>query len=306
MVHRDSDPQKAIELSQHARAIFKELGDPREEANTIIETARAYTRLKTVPGGDDYRAKALELLEEARPLLDAAGDRRGVANVLMRIGFVHQSPSQDLRKLLDPSERMRNLAKARDAFERARTLFGDTGDGVSEADALTEIGQVSVDSYQYQRAVEAWRDALVLRRAARDTRNEADLLSKLGGAYEVLDQNAESLTSYQQEQQLRRSLNDEPAWARARAAEGRLQVRLRDADEALILLGETLAVFQKTKLRDDEAATHRYRGLAYLLLKQETNAVEAFNQEFQLLRDSNRKYLVQGQGDRRPAGYRRS
>jgi CHAT domain-containing protein len=290
--HRDSDPLKTIELSQHARAIFKELEDAREEANTIIETARVYLRLKPVPGGDDYRAKALELLEEARPLLDAVGDRRGVANLLMRIGFVHHSPSQDLKKMLDPSERTRNLAKARDAFERARTLFRDTGDGVREAEALTAIGQVSVDSSQHRRAVEAWRDALVLRRGASDTRNEADLLSKLGGAYEVLDQNAESLTSYQQEQPLRRTLNDELGWAIARAAEGRLQVRLRDAETSVILLGEALAVFQRKRQRDDEAATHRYRGLAYLLLKQETNAVESFNQDFQLLRDSNRQYFV--------------
>ena len=46
------------------------------------------------------------------------------------------------------------------------------------------------------------------------------------------------------------------------------------------------------KQRDDEAATHRYIGLAHLLLKQNDQAVEAFNQDFLLLRDSNRKYFL--------------
>ena len=104
------------------------------------------------------------------------------------------------------------------------------------------------------------------------------------------DQN--SIASFRLEQPLRQALGDKTGWARARAGEGRLQVGLREPEKALTSLRDALPIFQMAELRDDEAATHRYIGLAHLLLKQNDQAVEAFNQDFLLLRDGNRKSFL--------------
>ena len=152
--HFQSDPQKAIEPWQQARAIFKALQDDREEASTIIWIARAYGQLKATPGGEDNLARSLELFEQARLLSDAAGDRRNVARTLQFVAEVHKRrEKQDLSKILRGEKW--DLSKALEASERARTLYREVDDVVGEAGALTQIGEINSESRQQRRALEA-------------------------------------------------------------------------------------------------------------------------------------------------------
>ncbi len=278
----DTDPNKAIDYHQQALAIYKALDDKREQADTLDSIARAYGRLKPAPGSGDYHAKRLELYEQARALYEAAGDRANVANTLVLIGAMHR-----IREKLD-------LPKALDAYQRAVALCREIGDGVGEARALTLVGEVEIDSKEPRKAVEVWQAALALHRTGGDKRGEAALLSRLGRLYEQIDENQNSLASYQEEQPLREALKDTTGWARARAGEGRIQLHLKDGDKALGGLRDALPIFQGAKNREDEASVQRYIGLAYLLLKQDDKAVEAFNQDFLLMRDSNREFFALG------------
>lgn len=163
---------------------------------------------------DHSRARALALLDEGERLrlrrqgkeaealfrqaleeLAALGDRRRSGIVRHRLALLARAEG-DLPRALGLGRRaLEDLASAAELDPEGATP--------SRADALAFVGLLDFDLERLPEAVEAWEEALALRRASGDLEGQARLLHNLGHAHQLLGNAQRALDDYEQSLELR-------------------------------------------------------------------------------------------------------
>lgn len=164
----------AVAEYRAALALWEELGDRFEAANTLHSIAQTY--------------KAMSMFDESRRYYELTVERRGEADQ-QALGYT----------LLDMGEAQRDLRNPLDAvpiFERALAVFKQSNNRRGEATATYDIGFSHMRRWDMDRAIGYLKTALELFRAEGMRYEEARTLNSLGGAHDVLLKQQEAIEFY--------------------------------------------------------------------------------------------------------------
>jgi CHAT domain-containing protein/tetratricopeptide (TPR) repeat protein len=294
--------RQAIPKFEQAAILYRQAGDKRSEALSLVGLGRVYDLLgekqtalafynQSLPliqavedrGGEavtlsnigliyDHlgeKQKALEFYDRALPLQYAVGDRAGEATNLTRIGNVYD--------LLGEKQ------KALEYYYRALPLHQVVGNRDGEATTLNNIGNVYNLLGEKQKALEYYNRALFLRRAVGDRGGEATALTGIGFAYSSLGEKQKSLEFLNQALLLSRAAGDRAGEASILANIGAVYDSLGAKQKALESYKQALPLLQLVGNRDGEAATLNNMGLVYYSLGEKQKALESYNQALPLL-----------------------
>ena len=197
-----SDPVAACPLLEESVALWRELGDRRQLAYTLVFTSLAVSLSRR--DGAAARAAAAESVALFREL----GDQWGLALALTYAGVIAWAePSLDV--------------EAAALFQESYAIFGTLGDGWGIAGAILYLGALREEAGDKAGAIERYERFLTLSRASKDMWRVASGLDVLAallrsqGETERADQLTEESAVLQRK--LGKPMNLRQAWDRARA-----------------------------------------------------------------------------------------
>ncbi|HEU4630348.1 MAG TPA: tetratricopeptide repeat-containing diguanylate cyclase [Gemmatimonadaceae bacterium] len=168
IAQRRGDPLRAVELFEEALVVQREIGAPREIANSLNNLGFVYSTDLAEYG------VALDYHLEARRLRDPLRDTAAIALSLNNIGIVYG--------------RLRQYDLALAYFDSALVLRRAQGSTARVAATLSNIGDMYQERGAYARALAPHRESLRLRRQVGDRSAIALAHRNLGVAYLALGQ----------------------------------------------------------------------------------------------------------------------
>ncbi len=211
----------ALERFSALIPIWKRLGDPRREAESLNERAVLQHALGNLPAAREDLLRSLALHREI-------GRPRGQAEAHSNLGVV-------LGRLGDKPEAIAHL-------EQALPLWRELGDVVGEAKALNNLGTLHKDLGDLQRALDYYARSLPLRRRSGDVLGEATVLTNMGVAYRTAGQTERALEVYRQAAALARVHGDRLAEAHTLWSLAAVHVSTGEPERALEPLRQALEV----------------------------------------------------------------
>ncbi|HEY7488852.1 MAG TPA: tetratricopeptide repeat protein [Streptosporangiaceae bacterium] len=276
VIHRElCRYDRAIQVGEEARRLFRELGDSRGEAESLDTLASAQWN----QGRYD---KVRELIGQALPVRQRIGDRMGEANCLHDLSRVHRRIGRcdvalaydlealDVRQELgDPrgeAEAFYNLSRiycqmglydwARRDAERALDIAADLGDQHLRARALASIADINRQTGETDQVLGPAEEALGIQQRIADSRGEGitrDNLARyhlLGGRlHDALEQSMLAL-------EVDRRRQDPYDRAHKLHTVGIIHTRLGNRDEAMANFIEELALLGEVGDLRGTATTH--------------------------------------------------
>ncbi|HEY0783415.1 MAG TPA: CHAT domain-containing protein [Thermoanaerobaculia bacterium] len=242
------DLQRALPCYREALALFRQLGESREEASVLNNLGYAYYVLgEPQPAEESYR--------QALALRRANGDRAESAQVLNNLAVLFRTVGE--------------AASALGYYGEAREILASLEDHRQEAAALSNLGVAYSALGETERARLYFQQALDLRHAVEDRRGEIFTLDHLGWLERGLGLPHQAIPFYRRALDLARAISDPRAeglslsyLGEADAAAGRFETAGRELDRALALLRQVGDRYGQalTLRRQGEALTAQGRG----------------------------------------------
>ena len=265
---------------EEALGLFRAIGDKLGEANCIQSLGDVHFQLAEYP-------QALGRYEEALPLCRAIGAKLGEANCIRSLGDVHVQLAE--------------YPQARGCYEEALGLYRAIGENLGEANCIKSLGELATEEKDYEQAIAHLEDAIMRYRALGMPANEAGVLNSIANIYDKQKDHWKAIETYT------RALDIFPTQAgyilRNRAYQyiklKEIDLAENDLDRAAQLQPDNAYLFlrraQLANLRGEHeqalahcaAALERYprmnhahfeRGIAYLHLGEQGQAIEAYRQ----------------------------
>ena len=192
----------AIELSEEALPIFREVGGRGGEGAVLSDLGQAYNSLGEVP-------RAIEFFEQSVAIFREIGGRSGEGTALIGLGQAYYALGE-VRRAIDiyeqalaihreigarasESSTLINLANAYDSlgevrhgielYEQALPIVRETGDRSGEGIALTNLAEAVAGLGEVRRAIEIYEQALPILREIGERYGDAGVQINLGHAY---------------------------------------------------------------------------------------------------------------------------
>ncbi len=255
------ETRPALESSRALLPRWQRLADPRWEAATLNEIGLLLWSLDESQG-------ARQLFQGARDLGRALGDDFGVAQAGSNICLTY-------------------LTEGR--LRQGLTCYGpllSTLDRAAEpqlvANVLTNIGWANDNLGEPDAALDAYREALALRRTAGDLHGSARTLNNLALVHQRLGEPEEALASFEQALTLARQEQDLRWQGQVLHNIGYLYAFLGERQRGLVFLSEALALFRKVEDRRREVWALTNLGLVHRRLGQPEVAMEHHRQALAL------------------------
>ncbi len=188
------------------------------------------------------------------------------------------------KKLVAEAEQLfvKGTAESRRAalekYREALLLFRAAGDKAQEAGALDGIGVVYDSLGEKQKAFEFLNQALPLRRAAGDRQGEAVTLTNLGVIYRSLGEMQKAIEYYNQSLLIIRSVGDRDTEAATLNNLGAAYRALGELQKALDVYAQALPIWKALGNHRGEAVTLSNLGGVYRSLGEQEKALEFYNQ----------------------------
>ena len=173
--------------------------------------------------------------------------------------------------------------KSLDSFQQALLIRHQTGDKAGEAASLTNIAKVYTDLSQWPKALEVYQQALPLYQQLGDKRNEAITSSVLGTLCADLSQWPKALEYYQQAVLLYQQLGVKKGEAGALSNLGNVYANLGQPQKALPYFQQVLPLYQQLGLKREEAIALAFIGDVYKRADQPQKALEYYHQSLPIL-----------------------
>ncbi|MGB3401821.1 MAG: CHAT domain-containing tetratricopeptide repeat protein [Microcoleaceae cyanobacterium] len=167
-------------------------------------------------------------------------------------------------------------------FEKAATLYEQTGDQIKQTVALLSLGRVHDNLGKKQKALDYYNQALPLARAVSDPSVEAVTLNNIGVVYTTLGEIQKALDYYNQALPLRRATGDRAGEATTLNNIGSLHNALGEFQKALDYYNQALALFQEVGDRAGVARILNNIGFVYDDLGEKQQALDYYNQALAL------------------------
>lgn len=273
LLDTEDSRRAAVASYEEALALWREVADPFEEANTLHFLAQTYKA-----SGRGYFQKAVDSYVQALASR-GNGDPHAKAYTLIGLAEVY-------RDLGDPANSLSHYGQALD-------LFTSLNDQRGRAAALYGIGLAKARRREMTKALEAYEQALRLYGGAeaRDRHEEGRTLHAIGGAYDVMGEPQRAtefferaLEAWRETGDLAQEGNTYSSLAKIDDDRGDWQAALDKYDQALALYaqGETAAERGKPAIRRTRASTLYNLGFTYAALGDYTKAFELLKQSLDL------------------------
>ncbi len=187
-----------------------------------------------------------------------------------------------------------SLQQAIERFKEALPLWRAAGDRVQEADTLSNIGEAYQDLSERQKALDYYSQALAVRRVLGNERGVAEALNNIASVYHSMGENPKALDYYAQALELWRAAGDRTGEASTLSNMGATYTSLGQPQKALEYFGLALPIRRAVADRAGEAATLNNMGNVHVSLGEPQKALDYFNQAIPAVRAA---------GDQRGAAY---
>jgi CHAT domain-containing protein len=264
----EESSRRAIEKFEQARALWRALSEPYEEAVAHYGIGWAYASLGENQSAVGHFTRSLSLMQELGDQYGAAisqnglgwaylylgeaerafdnfsrglaihrvvGNQRGEAAALNGLGWTYVTLNKDREGL--------------DAFNGSRALRQATKDRRGEALSLVGIGKIHTRLGEAEKALDALNRALELLRSLGDRSGEVDVLSHLGWVHLSQNRNQEALDHFRQALPLRRQAGDRVGAATTLYGIGRSTRRLGNLREASLRIAEALDIIETLRTK---------------------------------------------------------
>src|SRR5262245_49253161 len=157
--------RQAIANYERALALWRELGERREEIGILQILGNQHSQLGDLQIALNYRSQALQIAQ-------AISDSYEEANSLVGLGSLYKDSG--------------NYQKALDSYSRARMIFASSSSKFGEALAIEAIGVIYLLLGDPRRAIENFTQALPALSSVGDKSREVNALNNLGSAHRKL------------------------------------------------------------------------------------------------------------------------
>jgi CHAT domain-containing protein/tetratricopeptide (TPR) repeat protein len=249
--------REALEPSQQALVIFREIGNGIGEGTILNLIGEVYNNLGQYP-------KALEFYQQALALCREISYRQGEGLSLNNIGYVYHDLGQ--------------YRKALEFYQQALVIRREVSHKKGEGVTLNNMGIVYFSWGQYAKALEFYQQALVIRREVSDKNGEARTLNNMGIVYDQLGQYRKALEFYQQSFAIHREIGNRAGQGTTLHNIGAIYRTLRQYPKALEFYQQALAIRREISDRAGEATTINSLGVLHDNLEQYPKALEFYQQ----------------------------
>jgi tetratricopeptide (TPR) repeat protein len=231
---------------QRAIAFYNRALSLSRDANNRSGEAAALRNLAAMDRKAGQGDRAREEYDQALSLYRTAGDRLGEAGTLVEFGNLDYDAA-------DSAENRNGAEHYRQALEIYRT----TSNRAYEIRVLNAIGSIWRKIGEKQKSVDAYNEVLLLCRATKDRKGEADTLVNLGNvSFELsdLDAKQKTINFYQQALSLYHATGDQSGEGLALRDLGWTYRRTGDSPNARLSYNEAAVRYRNAKDRAGEAA----------------------------------------------------
>jgi tetratricopeptide (TPR) repeat protein len=233
---------QALDFSQQALAICREVGDRSGESATLTSIGRVYDDL-------GQKGTALGFYRQALAIEREVGDRSSEGNTLNNIGSVYNDLGQ--------------IDQALDFSQQALAICREVGDRSVEGRVLGNIGKVHYALGQTDQALDFYQQALAICSEVGDRSGEGTTLNNIGKVYDALGQKDKALDFSQQALAIRREVGDRFGESVTLFNIGWLLDQVGRTAEAVTYLEQNVALDEAIghpNLESDRAELERVRG----------------------------------------------
>lgn len=169
-------------------------------------------------------------------------------------------------------------------FAEARKLYSDLDDKQNEGLTLNQLGDLHRSLGQNQKALEYYKQALPLRKAAGDKSGEAMTLNNIGGVFSRSGEPPKALDYFDQSLQIRRAIGDKKGEAQTLINIGAVHTRLGEKQKALEYYNQSLTITRTLGDKQLEGIVLNNIGAVYSNLGDKQRAIDYYNQSLPLSR----------------------
>lgn len=238
---------------------------------------------------DRRRAHAMALLDRGEAL--RLGRRWPEARAVLGSALEELEGLGDGRRAAEALDRLARTARAEGSLETALELerrvvavFDPESDAGPRAGALALLGLFHFDLDQLDAAVDAWTEALALRRREADLEGQGRLLHNLGHAYQRLGQGQRALEAYEAALLIRRESGDLEERGETLHNLGALELELGEDERGRRHLEEAAALWERLGDELAGARTLDRLGLVELAAGDAGSAAGRFERALELRR----------------------
>jgi CHAT domain-containing protein/Tfp pilus assembly protein PilF len=256
--------KQAIAKYEEALAVWKRLGDRREQSSCLLAIGQAYQQSSGFP-------KAMGAYDEALLLARDGRDRRAEADVLTYIATVQDSLGE--------------RAKAIENLNRVIPMWREVGYEGGEMEALGDLAAVYASRAESDKAIESYSRALPMAIRMGDDTSQAVALTGLALAYDFMGEPQHALDNYDQALALARRINNRRGIASILGNLSLTYNRIGEHERALEVLTESLRMRREVGDRRGEAYTLTSLGRTYDLLGRPDEALAYYHQALRIRRE---------------------
>ena len=213
--------QRSIEASNAALAIFREVGDQRNEGALLGNLGLAYNAK-----GEAHRA--LEYFQQHLEIAREIGDRFGEGNALGNIGMAYKNLGKPLQGIK--------------FHEEALAIAREFGDRPGEGATLNDMGSAYFEAKEFEQAIALYEQALDIFREVGDRKNEGNALGNLGLVYMELGDQKRAINYFEQALAIDREIGNRVGEEITLCNLGELYSGLGDPHRAIELCEQALAI----------------------------------------------------------------
>ncbi|MBL1177172.1 tetratricopeptide repeat protein [Pantanalinema sp. GBBB05] len=316
---RLGNPAKALELSQQALAIAKELNSAEMEklARQVLQAAQIATNPQkreadrllqqgTQQIQTNQLQVAIQSLKQARTLYRQLKHRPGEGAALIGLGETNLRLG-NIAKALELSQQAIAIAKElnNSEIEKLAQQVLDAAQQITnsnvpasfqkvEADRLLQQGIQQYQTSQFEAAFQSWQQALQIYRGIKARLGEGRVLSNLGLAYRAIGNYGKATEFHEQALAITREIKDRQGEGNALGNLGSAYFLLGNYSRATEFYEQHLTIAKQIKDRGGESNALDGLGLAYRALGNYGKAIEFHEQALAIAREIKDR---QGEGN---------
>jgi CHAT domain-containing protein len=249
--------RQAIANYERALALWRELGERREELRMLQILGNQYSKLGALETALNYTSQAIQI---ARSI----GDRDREANLLVGLGSLHKDSG--------------NFQKALDNYSQARQIFSGSSSRFGEALAIEAIGVVYLLLGDPQRAIDNFTQSTPIFSSMGIKPSECNALNNLGVAFRRLGKRRMALGYHNRALAIARESGDAMSEARTIGYKGDVYYAMGDARQAYDCYDAELKACRMMGAATCVAETLRSIGVTALAMGDSENGLDLLGQ----------------------------
>ena len=281
----DFDYFEAKDCFERALAIWKEIGNKREEGITLSLLGHSLKALKEYKQSKLHYERALVILEEAEDLHELGDALSCCGQVCCILGEYEKAKSlhkralkisvllkdrggeiADYRNLADVHFSMGDGKEARICYSKALAICKETGDKNGEAMTCNDLGGFYRCLNNHKEAIECFRHACALFSELGDHKEESTQYSELGALYCSLSKLDEARTCHEKALFIKKEIGDRGGEATAYNDLGNVYMSVGNYGKATECYEQALAIDKETNSLRAQAIDYGHLGSVHNML----------------------------------------